>query len=176
MKSCLQGLLFSCCVLVGCASDVFPPEELKGVDRNFDFSRWRTVPSQVQPTKIELGGRIIETQTIGSTITIVTAQLPIVSYPAYGPKQAKSKGEFAITFQGKIDTPFLNPGNRLMVIGITRGTKMAAIDDVMRSLPLIEAKCLHIWKTGNVDIADYASSGAGYGVLPEETFCTSDTN
>jgi len=169
-------LLFSCCVFIGCATNVFRPDELKGVDRNFDFTRWRTVPSQVEPTKVELGGRIIETQTIGGMMTIVTAQLPIVSYPAYGPKQGKSKGEFAITFQGKIPPPFLHPGNRLIVIGTTHGTKMVAIDDVMRSLPLIEAKCLHIWKTGNIDIADYMSSGAGYGVLEEETFCYSDTN
>lgn len=174
MKSWL--LVFYSCLFIGCVPDVFPRHELKGVDRDFDFTRWRTIPSQIQPTKIELGGRIIETQTIGNTITIVTAQLPIVRYPAYGPKQAKSKGEFAITFQGKIDTPFLHPGNRLMVLGMTRGSKMAAVDDVMRSLPLIEAKCLHVWKTGNVDIAEYVSSGAGYGVLEEETFCASDTN
>lgn len=176
MKLWLHALVLGCCVLVGCAFDVFPPEELKGVDRHFDFTRLRTAPSQMPPTKIELGGRILEAQTIGGMITIVTGQLPIVSYPAYGPKQAKSKGEFAITFLGKISAPFLHPGNRLIVIGTTRGTKMAAIDDVMRSLPLIEAKCLHIWKTGNVDIADYASSGAGYGILQEETFCTSDRN
>jgi starvation-inducible outer membrane lipoprotein len=175
MKSWLQGLLLGCCVLGGCTPQLFPSHELKDVDRNFDFTRWRTVPSQIQPTKIELGGRIVETQTLGGTITIVTAQLPIVSHPAYGPKQAKSKGDFAITFQGKIDAPFLHPGNRLIVIGTTRGTKMAAVDDVVRSLPLVEAKCVHIWKTGNVDISDYASSGAGYGVLQEETFCRSET-
>jgi len=175
MKSWLQGLLFSSCLLVGCAYDVFPSIELKGVDRNFDFIRWRITPNQTQPTKIELGGRIIEAQTIGGTITIVTAELPIVSSPAYGPKQAKSKGDFAITYQGKIDGGFLNPGNRLIVIGMTQGTKLTAVDDVVRSLPLIEASCLHIWKTGNVDIADYASSGAGYGILEEETFCRSDS-
>jgi hypothetical protein len=81
-----------------------------------------------------------------------------------------------ITYHGKIDQPFLHPGNRIMVVGITRGTKLAAVDDVMRSLPSVEADCVHIWKTGNVDIADFASSGAGYGILEEETFCPSRTN
>ena len=60
-----------------------------------------------------------------------------------------------------------------MVVGITRGTKMVPVDDVVRSLPIIEANCIHVWKTGDTDIADYASGGAGYGVLEEETFCTS---
>jgi starvation-inducible outer membrane lipoprotein len=162
--------------LFGCVYHVFPPDVLKGTDSNFDFARWRTMPGQTQPTKIELGGRIVETQAIGGAVTIVTAQLPIVRFPAYGPKQGKSQGEFVITYQGKIDKPFLHPGNRIMVVGTTRGTKLVAVDDVMRSLPSVEANCIHIWKTGDVDIADYVSSGAGYGVLEEETFCTSITD
>ncbi len=174
MKSLLQALLFSL-VCGGCSYQVFPSEALEGVEHNFDFARWRMVSSQIEPTKVELGGRILETQTIGEIITIVTTELPVVNYPAYGPKQGKkkSKGEFVITYQGMIDKPFLQPGNRIMVVGITRGAKLVAVDDVMRSLPALEGRCVHIWKTGDTDIADYASSGAGYGVLEEETFCTS---
>ena len=172
MKSIFQAVLFSL-VCGGCSYQVFPSEALEGVEHNFDFGHWRTVPSEVEPTRVQLGGRILETQTIGETITIVTNELPVVRYPAYGPKKGKSKGEFVITYQGAIDKPFLHPGNRIMVIGITRGAKMVAVDDVMRSLPALEARCVHIWKTRDTDIADYASSGAGYGVLEEETFCTS---
>lgn len=174
MKSLLLAVLFSL-IFGGCSYQVFPSEALEGVEHNFDFTHWRMVPSQVEPTRVQLGGRILETQTIGETITIVTTELPVVNYPAYGPKQGKkkSKGEFVISYQGIIDKPFLQPGNRIMVVGITRGTKLVAVDDVMRSLPALEARCVHIWKTGDTDIADYASSGAGYGVLEEETFCTS---
>ena len=172
MKRLLQTLLFSL-ICGGCSHQVFPSEVLEGVEHNFDFAHWRMVPSQVEPTRVELGGRILETQAIGETITIVTTELPVVHYPAYGPKKGKSKGEFVITYQGMIDEPFLQPGNRIMVIGITRGAKMVAVDDVMRTLPALEARCVHIWKTGDTAIADYASSGAGYGVLEEETFCTS---
>jgi starvation-inducible outer membrane lipoprotein len=149
---------------------------LKGVDHDFNFARWRTMSSQMQPTKIELGGRIVETQAIGGTVTIVVAQLPIVHYPAFGPKQGKSQGEFVITYRGAVNQLFLHPGNRIMVVGITRGTKLVPVDDVMRSLPLVEADCVHIWKTGNVDIADFASSAAGYAVLEEETLCASNSN
>ena len=176
MKRVVHALLLSSLLPAACMSHVFPPAVLKGVDHDFDFSRWRMVPSQLPPTKIQLGGRIIETQAIDGALTIVTAELPIVRYPAYGPKQGKSKGEFVITHHGKIDPPFLHAGNRLMVVGMTRGTKLVGVDDVMRSLPWVEADCIHIWKTGDVDIADFASSGAGYGVLEEETFCRSSTN
>ena len=174
MKSLFQALLLGL-ICGGCSYHVFPSEALEGVEHNFDFANWRMVPSQVEPTRVQLGGRILETQTTGETITIVTTELPVVNYPAYGPMQGKkkSKGEFVITYQGIIDKPFLQPGNRIMVVGITRGAKLVAVDDVMRSLPALEARCVHIWKTGDTDIADYASSGAGYGVLEEETFCTS---
>ena len=172
MKSLFQALLLGL-ICGGCSYQVFPSEALQGVEHNFDFARWRMVPSQIEPTRVQLGGRILETQTIGETITIVTTELPVVRYPAYGPKKGKSKGEFVITYQGMIDKPFLQPGNRIMVVGITRGAKMVAVDDVMRSLPALEARCVHIWKTGDTDIADYASSGAGYFILEEETFWTS---
>jgi starvation-inducible outer membrane lipoprotein len=157
----------------GCSYQVFPSHVLDGVDRKFDFANWRMVPQVIQPTKVELGGRIVETQTTGETITIVTAELPIVHYPAYGPKQAKSKGEFVISYRGEVKQLFLHPGNRIMVVGITRGTQLVSVDDVVRRLPVIEANCIHVWKTGGTDIADYASSGAGYGILEEETFCAS---
>jgi starvation-inducible outer membrane lipoprotein len=175
MKFLLKALLLSL-MCSGCSYQVFPSDVLNGVDHNFDFARWRMAPNQIQPTKAQLGGRIVETQTIGGTITIITAELPIVQYPAYGPKQAKSKGEFAISYQGEVEKPFLHPGNRLMVVGKTHGTKMVLVDDVVRSLPNIEADCIHVWKTGGTDIADYASSGAGYGVLEEETFCASTSS
>jgi starvation-inducible outer membrane lipoprotein len=164
-------VLWTWLAVAGCAHEVFPREVLKGVDPAFDFARWRTAPSQTQTVKIQLGGRILETQIIGGVVTIVAAELPVVRYPAYGPKEGKSKGNFVITYQGNIEQPFLHPGNRIMVVGMTSGTRLVALDDVMRSLPSVDARCLHIWKTGNVDISDFVSSGAGYGVLEEETLC-----
>ena len=69
MKSLLLAVLFSL-IFGGCSHQVFPSEALEGVEHNFDFAHWRMVPSQVEPTRIQLGGRILETQTIGETITM----------------------------------------------------------------------------------------------------------
>ena len=46
-----------------------------------------------------------------------------------------------------------------MVVGMTREAKLVAVDDVMRSLPSVDARCIHIWKTGNVDISDLCLGG-----------------
>lgn len=162
-------------VLSGCTTPgVFPPDTLKGVDSNFDFAHWRMVPNQAEAKKIQLGGRIVQSEAKGDLITVVTVQLPIVEHPAYGPKDTgKRSGEYAIIYQGKIDASFLQPGNRIMVVGTTHAPKVVSVDDLPKSLPTVMAACVHLWKTGGRDIADFPSYGAGYETLEEDTFCTS---
>jgi starvation-inducible outer membrane lipoprotein len=168
-------LLLIGAALSACASNtVFPSEVLEGVDPNFDFARWRMIPNQAEAKTIQLGGRIVQSETKNNMVTIVVAQLPIVEHPAYGPKDTgKRSGEFAITYQGKINSPFLQPGNRVMVVGTTHSPKVVSVDDLPKSLPAVMAKCIHVWKTGGRDIADFPSYGAGYETLEEETFCAS---
>ena len=152
---------------------LFPTEVMEGVDPNFDFSRWRTLPNQALERKIQLGGSIIQSEQKEGTITTVVMQLPIVEHPAYGPKDTgKRSGDFAVTFVGHIPPPFLQRGNRLIVVGTTKAAKVIAVDDVPRSFPSVSATCLHIWNTGGRDIADFPSYGGGYDTLEEETFCT----
>ena len=162
-------------VLSACTPyQVFPSEVMEGVDRNFDFSVWRLTPNAKTDRKIELGGRVIQAETKGGAVSIVIAQLPIVDHPAYGPKDTgKRSGEFTITYEGKIEPNFLQTGNRLIVVGITRTTKVIVVDDIPRSFPTVMAQCLHIWNTGGREIADFPSYGAGYETLEEQTFCTS---
>jgi starvation-inducible outer membrane lipoprotein len=146
---------------------------LKDVDPNFDFSRWRMFPNSAENHKIQLGGRIVQSHGKDQTLTIVAAQLPIVDHPAYGPKDtAKSSSRlFAILYQGKLDPPFLHTGNRLIVVGYTLPPIRVEVEDVLRSLPAMTGQCIHIWQTGNSDIADFHSGGAGHVVLKEDTYC-----
>jgi starvation-inducible outer membrane lipoprotein len=169
------AVLLACIGFSACAPyQVFPPEVTNGVDPNFDFSRWRMLPNQAEERKIQLGGRTVQSETREGSVTIVVVQLPIVEHPAYGPKDSGGRsGEFAITYQGKIEASFLQTGNRVMVVGKTRPAKVVSVNDTPRSFPVVEAQCLHIWKTGGRDIADFPSYGAGYEPLEEQTFCVS---
>ena len=154
---------------------LFPSEVMEGVDPNFDFSRWRMVPNQALERKIELGGSILQADRTDGSVTIVAKQLPIVEHPAYGPKDTgKMGGEFAITFQGTIESQFLQRGNRVIVVGTTKAPSVVLIDDLRRNVPTVSAKCVHIWATEGRDIADFQSFGAGYETLPEHTFCTNN--
>lgn len=170
------GLLVVICLCggMGCTSPlaIFSPEARKGIDREFDFLQWKIHPDQYDSRKVELGGRILKAAAATGHVIIVVAELPIVEHPAYGPKEGKSKGQFAIRFHRDVESCWLHPGNKIVVIGRTHGRRAIPVDDFVKNLPLIQALCLHIWKTGRDDIADYQSSGAGYGTLEEETFCS----
>lgn len=166
----LCSLLFSACA----PTQIFPPEAMEGVDKNFDFSAWRMVPNGKAGHKIQLGGRIIQAEATGGGVVVVVAQLPIVEHPAYGPKDSgKRSGEFVVLHQGKLDANALQPGNRLVVVGTTQNAKVVTVDDIQRSLPSVVSRCLHIWNTGGREVADFPSFGAGYEPLEENTFCAS---
>jgi starvation-inducible outer membrane lipoprotein len=172
-RAIMAILLFVSLAGTACSPAVFAPETLEGVDPHFDFTRWRLVPNQAVGKKVQLGGRIIQSQAKGDSVTIVVAQLPIVHHPAYGPNDAgKNGGEFAITYQGKVEPAFLQRGNRIMVVGLTRASTLVAVDDLQKSLPAVQATCIHLWKTGGRDIADFPNYGAGYETLEEETLCS----
>jgi starvation-inducible outer membrane lipoprotein len=115
----------------------------------------------------------VQAQAAGDTVTIIVSQLPIVDCPAYGPKDnGENNGDFAIIYLGQIERPDLQPGNRVMVVGTTRPSQVVTVNDLSRSLPIVEAQCLHFWNTQGRDIADCPFYESGYITLRQETMCT----
>lgn len=171
--------VMSCLLLAGCGTpQLFPDSIMKGVETTFDFKAWQATPSAYQGRKVQLGGRILDAQPTDDGVLIVAKQLPIVEHPIYGPSDAKKRpGSFEFTFlyRGKVEPSALSPGNRFIVIGTTQGAKSVTVDGATRSAPSLFAQCMHIWKTGGRDIADFQSSGAGYEPLEENTYCSSQT-
>jgi starvation-inducible outer membrane lipoprotein len=156
---------------------VFPSKVMEDVDRNFDFSRWRMMTDWSESKTVQLGGRIVQSQVSGDTVTLLVGQLPIVDYPAYGPKDnRKNNGDFAIIFQGQIEKSDLQPGNRVMVAGTTRPWKVVTVNDLTRGYPIVEARCLHFWNTQGRDIEDFPFYEAGYTTLRQETVCAKNHN
>lgn len=167
-------LVLSWAVVSACAptSKVFPSKVMEDVDRNFDFPRWRMMSDGSESKKVQLGGRIMQSQVLGDTVTILVGQLPIVDYPAYGPKDnRRNNGDFGIVFQGQIEKSDLQTGNRVMVVGSTRPWRVLTVNDLTRSYPIVEAQCLHFWNTQGRDIEDFPFYEAGYVSLRQETVC-----
>ncbi|HRA97739.1 MAG TPA: Slp family lipoprotein, partial [Nitrospira sp.] len=65
---------------------IFPSASMDGVDKNFDFTAWRNVPNAQTDRKVQLGGRIVQSNREQGAHVIIVTQLPIVEQPAYGPK------------------------------------------------------------------------------------------
>jgi starvation-inducible outer membrane lipoprotein len=166
-------LILGCMVLNACVTQgVFPLKVMDGVDSNFDFARWHKMPNEAEGKKVQLGGRIVQSEASGDMVTIVVSQLPIVDHPAYGPKDTgKNNGEFVITYQGQIETSILQPGNRVIVIGMTRPSKVVTAGDLSRSFPIVAAQCLHVWNTQGRDIDEFPFFEAGYETLEQKTVC-----
>jgi starvation-inducible outer membrane lipoprotein len=169
------ALIVVCLALGACASEgLFSSKILEGVDPTFDFSRWRMLPNQAEHRKIQLGGAILQADRKDGSVIIVATHLPVVEHPAYGPRSAgKGRGEFAILFRGSIDAKSMQVGNKLIVVGTTQSPKVVPVDDLPRSLPTMEAQCVHIWVTGAKEIAEFPFNiGGGYDPLEENTYCT----
>jgi starvation-inducible outer membrane lipoprotein len=153
---------------------LFPKDVTEGVDEQFDFTAWRNLPNARIGQKVQLGGRIVQINLRDGGVVIITTQLPVVEQPVYGPtdKGRRRSGEFAVFYTGHLDSKWLIPGNRLIVVGMTEQAQAVVVDDVQRSLPSLTARCLRIWKTVGKEIADFPfNAGGGYEPLEQETFC-----
>jgi starvation-inducible outer membrane lipoprotein len=171
-----------CAVLSGCAANrPFPPEAMEKVSPTFQFEAWRDAgPSNEAGKsdagiKVELGGRIVQATKNGKGIVIVAEQLPIVNHPAYGPTEDVNRTddhEFAFLYPGELETLDLMKGNRFIVVGTTTSRRPVLVNGIPKTEPFIIADCIHVWQTGETEIAEFNEDvGGGLSSLPEKTYC-----
>lgn len=151
---------------------LFPPAVLENTDTAFEFSAWRMTPNAQIGRKIQMGGRIMDVQEKDGMLRLIITELPIVAHPAYGPADTgRPTGEFLALLRRRIPVGQLQAGNRVVVVGVTESATIAKADEVKRSVPTMQAQCVHIWNTGGREIAEFPSIGGGYEPLEENTYC-----
>lgn len=170
------AFLMVLCAMVGaCARpDIFPQRELQDVDRSFDFAKWKEQPMAYVGVKVEIGGRIVDATATDDGVRIVATQLPIVEHPVYGPRNGLGHvgaHEFAITYSGKIEREALQSGNKFIVLGRTQPPVEIEWQGVKRSMLALKAACIHIWKTGPQEIAEFPNIQSEYYPLERHTYC-----
>jgi starvation-inducible outer membrane lipoprotein len=182
-KHYLVGLIAFVVLLSACTSKApFPPNVMENISPTFEFEAWRDAspsnPGGISDsgTKIELGGRMVQSSKNGKGVVIVAEQLPIVKHPVYGPaepdKPRPGDYEFAFLYPGEIEPMALRNGNRFVVVGKTSGRKPVMVNGIPKTEPYLVADCVHVWQTGRTEIADFKEdAGAGYASLPEKTYC-----
>ena len=162
-----------CTVLSGCAANtLFPPNVMEKVSPTFHFEAWR----DASPTNaagqadagltVELGGRIVQASRNGKGIVIVAEQLPIVKHPVYGPTEDVNRTgdyEFAFLYPGELESLDLRNGNRFVMVGTTAGRRPVVVNGMPKTEPFLIADCIHVWRTGRTEIAEFKeSAGGGY--------------
>jgi len=65
----------------------------------------------------------------------------------------------------------LERGNKFLAIGGVQGTTKVTIEGMLRVIPLLRARCLHIWRTGWDSIAEYPHLPTGYYPLRHDLYC-----
>jgi starvation-inducible outer membrane lipoprotein len=168
------AIIFVSIFLSNCADPpVFPPEVLANVDHNLTFKMVNASPSSYKGSRVEFGGQIVGSRVDGQSIHILVRELPIRTEPVYGPTNTeKSRGLFAVDYQGEMTGQDLQEGNMLVVVGTLLGAVRETITGFEVRRPTVQAECIHIWRTQGHQIDDFPwLPTARYWPLVQQTFC-----
>ncbi|GIW54390.1 MAG: hypothetical protein KatS3mg082_0794 [Nitrospiraceae bacterium] len=176
MQRWKAAFLVVLCAVVGACTrpHIFPERERQGVDQSFDFVKWKEQPMAYVGVKVEIGGRIVDATETDDGVRIVAAQLPVVEHPIYGPRNDRGRvgaHEFAIMYPGKIEREALGSGNKFVVLGWTQLPAEIEWQGTKRPMLALKATCIHIWKTGPQEIADFPNIQSEYYPLERHTYC-----
>lgn len=158
-------------LLAACTSPIFPDWALQ--ERS--LQAWRaphdlgTVP---KGTSVLVGGLIVEVQHQDDYL-ILARQLPLKENLALGPLDTVRAGQlYAVLFGGSLDERALDWRNKFIVDGEMVGMDSVPSGGITRSLAVIQARCLHIWRTQTFSISEFPYLPTGYSTLRHDTYCS----
>ncbi|WP_447987451.1 hypothetical protein [Nitrospira sp. Nam74] len=122
--------------------------------------------------EVLLGGMLIEAHD-GNEILLIVRQLPLREDLGAGPLDTTLTGLlYAIRFHGHLDKQALDWQNKLIVTGDFRGIDKVPAEGKIRSLPMIIARCVEIWRTQTFSISDFPFLASGYSSLRQDVYCS----
>ena len=176
MKAAVHFLALGASVLLfsACTTPLFPSSVTQDV-RPMDFGVLVAQPDVYRGQAVQLGGRIVGTETIEEGTLIRVRELKIQTHPVYGPAETvQATSEFAVLYPGRVDPAGLWYGNKLIVIAVAQGARTLNVDGALKVQPYVVARCMHVWKTGgygSYEIEDFPHTTDGYWPLEHETYC-----
>ncbi len=176
MKSLSLGvILVAGLAAAGCSTpSLFPPDATSNLVPS-EFGVVQAQPDVFKGQVIQMAGRIVGVEESDNGFLIRAQELPMGKHPAYGPVENGTRTpEFAIAYRGKLDPNAVWYGNKLIVLAVGQGAQDITVDGAVRSEPLVVAKCMHVWKTGeygSYGIADFPHTTDGYYPLEHQTYC-----
>ena len=128
-----------------------------------------------QGRAIKLAGRMIGVEDTAEGTIVRAEWLPYPNNEFEGPTESGgiNPDHFAFFYPGQLDREGRLPGNKFLVVGVMEGTKsMVTVVGLSRNIPYLNARCLHVWKTGGAEIEYHQPNvDLGYPVM-NETYCS----
>lgn len=173
------------CSLGGCAAaPQFPAEVEKKIVIAPEFGVLQAEPEVYRGRGILLAGEVTGVEPISSGVLIVSQNLPVarqLTYPTYRPVETmepigRPAEQVVLFYPGHIDPQGLLLGNKFVAMAEVRDFRSVTIAGVSKTTPYFLASCLHVWKTGHQNIADFRDNyNQTYARLEEDTYCSRST-
>lgn len=181
---CAWCIAVSTCLFLGvvvsaCSTPIFPAEVRRKVDTTLSFNDLTKNPDFYKERTVELGGRIVRSQSEEGEVSMLVRALPIRTEPVYGPfDSGRSPGLFVIRFVGKIGAQDVQDGNMIVVIGPVMGAvSTGTLTDLATRRLTVKAECFHVWRTQGDQIDEFPWLGhTRYWPLIEQTYCADRKN
>lgn len=170
----LSCLLLLILLLLACAEPMFPPAVLTGVDFTSEFVLSTSeVDTHTKGRIVLIGGRMVAVQQESGRLQIMAEELQFEKDPLLGwlVETGPPLGTIAVDYPANIEHQALDRGNKFLAIGRVQGTMKVTIEGMPRVIPLLRARCLHIWRTGWDSIAEYPHLPTGYYPLRHDVYC-----
>ena len=120
-----------------------------------DFARLSPAP---EGSGVRTAGRLRRAEAAGKGWRVLAGWLPFPTGPHDGPGGASpgDRYHFSAWFPGAIDERGLQWGNEFVLSGrVTGREELMTLHGLRRHVPLLQAECLHVWKTGGTDLRDF---------------------
>ena len=127
-------------------------------------------PDVYRGQAIKFAGRIVTAETTAQGTLVLADWLPYPKVESDGPKYTGEipQGRFTVFYPGSLDADGSLYGNVFLAVGKMKGIQSKTIlRDAPENLPIVTARCLHVWKTGDSEIEPLDNE---YFVM-EETYC-----
>jgi starvation-inducible outer membrane lipoprotein len=159
-----------------CTEPLFPAAVVKDLDPSMQMGIFNPEADTYFKGQLgQVGGRVIAVAQTDDGVFVTADELPLSDHATSLAETAKSGGQFIFLYRGVIDRAALQRGNKFIMIGIVEGTQRISIDGIQRTLPYLVARCVHVWKTGTYDIADFPDLTDGYTPLVRQTYCSTSS-
>ncbi len=154
------GVVFPSIVFSSCAVGLtFPEKEGRAIPTKAELEALSSDPEQFRSERVRLAGRIVRAERTEKGIVILAQWLP---YPkdddSLGGPTDPAEPRYYLQYSGSIDDDGLQQGNEFLLLATLSGTKhMVPLIGSPRDVPLFNARCIRVWKTGGEDLAGFTS-------------------